>query len=106
MPGLGADSRCLKREIWSNIIDLNIVIAFQSDLLNDKMNSLPSKGIKRVVNKHLLLTIIHDGDGNAFAGVAQLPGFRHIKVQPGGPIRLACIYLIRQIRVTCVTHGA
>lgn len=67
------------------------------------MNSLPSKGIKRVI-KHLLLTVIHDGDGNTFARVAQLPSFRHIKIQPGGPVCLACVYLITQMRVTCVIH--
>lgn len=69
------------------------------------INLLASKGIKRVINKHLFLTIIHDRDGNAFARVAQLPGFRHIKIQAGGPVRLACVYLITQMRETCVTHG-
>lgn len=57
-------------------------------------NSFLSKNIKRVINKHLILTVIHDCDGNAFARVTQLPGFRHIKIQPGGPVRLACVYLI------------
>lgn len=58
------------------------------------MNSLPSKGIKRAINTQLILTIVHDCDGHAFSRVAQLPGFSHIKIQPGGPVRLACVYLI------------
>lgn len=58
------------------------------------MNSLPSKGIKRSINKQLILTIVHDCDGHAFSCVAQLPGFSHIKIQSGGPVRLACVYLI------------
>ena len=51
-------------------------------------------------------TIVHDCDGNSFARVAQLPSFCHIKVQPRGPVCLACVYLITQtIWTTCMTHG-
>lgn len=63
------------------------------------------KGRQKGHKQALILTIVHDCDGNAFARVAQLPGFCHIKIQPRGPIRLACVYLIVQMIVTRMTCG-
>lgn len=62
--------------------------------------------LKGEKQQHFLLTIIHDCDGNSFACVAQLPSFRHIKIQPRGPVCLACVYLITQTTwTTSMTHG-
>lgn len=42
------------------------------------------------------LTVVHDGDDDSFARVAQLPGLGHVQVQPGGPIGLTRVYLLSQ----------